>query len=191
MTAIYILGIVGYYESGKFLMQNGLSRRSILISQLLSAAIASAVISICIVGFEFLRISFFSDYVHSFSVYRLLGPEASGLTATLGMLLYVFLLSAFAFLLGFVTYLIFARLPKGTRVIFGLLFGAVMFVLLPICDRMFFGSYLSKNLISFFRWLGAMPSHMSTFLAAASAVLVLVSALLHNRIDLSGGLAVK
>jgi hypothetical protein len=152
---LLIAGLVSFKESFRMFMQNGVSRKSIMASKILSAVsialimtAADSVLSL-ICKFIFMKADGMKYYSLFEQSYKTFVEGKSSLLIQLNMFAYNFLLYILMLACGFFISLLFYRLNKGGKIAVAVGVPVALIIVFPLMDGLLFNSAVSKAITKF------------------------------------------
>jgi hypothetical protein len=150
---IFIVGLCSFKEPFKMLMQNGVSRKTMMKSKLLSAITISFFMAVCTTVLLLLgkALASLSDNIRFISFYeQVYSPvNQSPVAVQLSSLLSNFLQYIAVFSVGLFISLVFYRCGKAGKIAVGAGVPVLLFIVLPTVDSLFFDIRISKSIIKF------------------------------------------
>jgi len=153
---IFIAGIVSFKEPFRMLMQNGVSRKTMMKSKILSALVITFFMAVCTTVLMLIGKALTSS-MENYNVlstyeqtYVLKAAGQSGFMVQLYSFIFNFLQYLAVFILGLFVALIFYRCGKAGKIAVGAGVPVTLFLVLPIIDSIFFKMKVTKSILKFF-----------------------------------------
>lgn len=144
---LFVFGLNSFKEAFRLFMQNGISRRTIYVSQLLTALIVCAGMSfidnvILLVNKSILAVDKKLSYMGIFEF--IYGKQSSDIATTLLSLLFCFSIYSAFLSLGYLITTLYYRMNKGQKVAVSIGVPVLLYVILPLLDLIIFKGALSS-----------------------------------------------
>lgn len=153
---LFVAGIVSFKEPFRMLMQNGVSRRTMMKSKILTALALTFFMAVCTTVLMIIGKALTSS-MESYSLlstyeqtYALKAASQSFFTLQLSTLIFNFLQYLSVFSLGLFVALIFYRCGKAGKIAVGAGVPVTIFLVLPIIDAVYFKMKITKSIFQFF-----------------------------------------
>jgi len=142
---LFVFGMNSFKESFRLFMQNGVSRKTVFVSQLLSALIICATMSLIDNIISFLnKIIFTSDrFSYTGLIEQIYGKQGSGISMAILSFGFCFSLNLAFLSLGFLITTLYYRMNKGQKIAVSIGVPALLYVILPVLDTILFKKALS------------------------------------------------
>lgn len=191
-TIIFMLitGIISYRENISMGIQNGISRKTYFVSEIIAfilfALIGSCVDTIyCILGNAYESIIQDYSYDSIFEQVFLLNGDVPQVTDYLKGFLIMFSFDFMAVSAGLLISAAFYRLNKVLRMLIPAALYILIFAVIPFVDAALFDSFISKKLASYMKFVIESFSHLSVTTFIGGVVLLAVSYLFIRRVQIA------
>lgn len=161
---IFIAGLCSFKEPFKMLMQNGVSRKTMMKSKIITALALALFMAFCttllcyfgkLLTSTIENYNFYSTYEQA---YTLKAAGQTQLAIQLSSFVFNFLQYLALYIVGLFISLMFYRLGKAGKITVGAGVPVFCFIVLPIIDAMYFKMQVSKNILRFLNYAFGLTS---------------------------------
>ncbi len=178
---LFVLGLNSFKEVFRLFMQNGVSRKTTHVSQILITLIICSIMSLIdnILSLIDKSILTYSNVMSYRGLFQMIyGKDISNVGTFLTSILFCFCLYAVSLSLGYFITTLYYRMNKGQKIAVSISVPALLYIVLPILDYVFFKNNLFRAIGKFFVFVFSSPLSGMLLCLVLTVILTYISWLL-------------